>query len=367
MTLDFGRHFACGRVVRVTFPDSSTAEQSTVNRQVLGSNPSQGAEGQLSPDFPWVFIEFPEFGSNLHSMNSLQSISRGTVSAWRSQSNGQRILRLFLGITWVYAGWDKASDPGFLTKGAPTYIGSQLAAYAQSSPIGSLLNHTIEHATLVGTFVMISEFAIGFATLLSVAPASAAFGGFAMATGLWLSSSFHTSPYFLASDSAYAILWLAYLLHMNGKSKMPSINIERRGVLRTGVTGVIAVAASFAGRAFPKASAASSSASSTAKGGKGQIIKLADLPIGGTHNFLHSTQGTPSILFRTKVGVFAYSAICTHQGCSVNYIKSSKHLVCPCHGATFDPANGAKAIAGPTKTALAKVNVKISGAWVIEA
>jgi predicted small lipoprotein YifL len=33
----------CGRVAPVTFPDSSTAEQSTVNRQVLGSNPSQGA------------------------------------------------------------------------------------------------------------------------------------------------------------------------------------------------------------------------------------------------------------------------------------------------------------------------------------
>jgi thiosulfate dehydrogenase [quinone] large subunit len=300
-------------------------------------------------------------------MNSLQSIPRGTVSSWRSQSNGQRLLRLFLGITWVYAGWDKASDPGFLKQGAPTYIGSQLAAYAQSSPIGSLLNHTVEHAALVGTFVMISEFAIGFATLLSVAPRSAAFGGFAMATGLWLSSSFHTSPYFLASDSAYAILWLAYLLHMNGKSKMTSFNIERRGVIRTGAIGAIAVVASFAGRAFPMAAAASSSAKSTSKGTGGQIIKLADLPLGGTHNFVHSTQGIPAVLFRTKVGVFAYSAICTHQGCSVAYDKASKHLICRCHGAVYDPANGAKVLAGPTQTALAKVKVKVSGAWVVEA
>ena len=29
-------------------PDSSTAEQSTVNRQVLGSNPSQGAQAPQS-------------------------------------------------------------------------------------------------------------------------------------------------------------------------------------------------------------------------------------------------------------------------------------------------------------------------------
>lgn len=300
-------------------------------------------------------------------MNSLQSISRGAVSSWRTQPNGQRLLRFFLGITWVYAGWDKASDPGFLTKGAPTYIGSQLAAYAQSSPIGSLLNHGVEHAVIVGTFVMLSEFAIGFATLLNVAPTSAAFGGFAMATGLWLSSSFHTSPYFLASDSAYAILWLAYLLHMIGKRRMPSANIERRGVIRTGAIGALAVLASFAGRALPTAAAASSSAKSTSKGAKGQIIKLADLPTGGTFNFIHSTQGVPAILFRTKVGVFAYSAICTHQGCTVNYDKSSKHLICPCHGAEFDPASGAKAVAGPTQTPLGKISVKVSGAWVVEA
>jgi len=154
---------------------------------------------------------------------------------------------------------------------------------------------------------------------------------------------------------------------MNGKSKMTSFNIERRGVIRTGAIGAIAVVASFAGRAFPKAAAASSSAKSTAKAGKGQIIKLADLKVGATYNFTHSTQGIPAVLFRTKVGVFAYSAICTHQGCTVAYDSASKHLKCPCHGAEFDPANGAKAIAGPTKTALAKVKVAVSGAWVVEA
>ena len=300
-------------------------------------------------------------------MNSLQSISRSAITSWRSQSNALRIMRLFLGATWVYAGWDKASDPGFLTKGSPTYIGTQLAAFAQNSPIGFLLNHTIERATLVGGFVMISEFAIGIATLLSVAPNTAAFGGFAMATGLWLSSSFHTTPYFLASDSAYAILWLAYLLLLIGNRRMPSINFERRGVIRTGFVGAFAVIASFAGRAFPKASAASTSAKSTSKASGKQIIKLADIKVGGTYNFTHSTQGVPAVLFRTKTGVFAYSAICTHQGCTVSYNSSSKRLKCPCHGAEFDPANGAKAVAGPTNTPLSKVKVAVSGEWVVEA
>ena len=101
-------------------------------------------------------------------MNSLRSISRGALSSWRSQSNALRIMRLFLGLTWIYAGWHKASDPGFLTQGSPTYIGTQLAAFAQNSPIGFLLERAIERAALVGAFVMVAEFAIGFATCLNI-------------------------------------------------------------------------------------------------------------------------------------------------------------------------------------------------------
>jgi thiosulfate dehydrogenase (quinone) large subunit len=294
-------------------------------------------------------------------MSAFQSISRNAVSSWRNQNRAQRILRLFLGFTWVYAGWDKASDPGFLTQGASTFIGTQLAAYAQNSPIAFLLNHTIEHAVLVGIFVMVAEFAIGFATLLSIAPNSAALGGFAMSTGLWLSSSFHTKPYFLASDSAYAVMWLAFLLLLIGNKKVPSMNIQRRGILRGGFVALLAAGGSLLGRAIPQ------SAASTKKSSGKQIVKLAQLPVGATFNFTHSAQGVPAVLFRTKAGVFAYSAICTHQGCTVAYKKSTKRLVCPCHGAEFDPAAGAKPVAGPANSPLASLKVKVSGAWVVEA
>ena len=48
-------------------------------------------------------------------------------------------LRLFLGVTFVYAGWQKLSDPGFLTPGSATYIGTQLHAFASGTPGGFLL------------------------------------------------------------------------------------------------------------------------------------------------------------------------------------------------------------------------------------
>ena len=286
-------------------------------------------------------------------------------SSWRNQAPAFRIMRLWLGITWIYAGWDKASDPGFLKVGSSTYIGTQLSGFSTQSPVGFAFNKLIEHAVLVGGFVMISEFAIGLATLLWVAPRLAAFGGFLMSLGLWLAGSFRVSPYFLASDTAYAVLWLSYLLLLvqTGKRKVFTMSIERRSVLRVGITGALAVAFAGAGKFFAKAAPATS----TVAVGKGtKIVKLASLKVGSARNFVASN-GAPSILFRTKTGVFAYSAICTHQGCTVKYSTSSKTMVCPCHEAEFDPNKSGQVVTGPAVNPLGKVKVAVSGAWVIEA
>ena len=283
--------------------------------------------------------------------------------SWRSQDISIRILRAFLGFTWIYAGWDKATDPGFLTKGSASFIGTQLSGYSTQSPIGGLFNKLIEHSTSVGIFVMLSEFAIGLATLLWVAPTAAAFAGFAMATGLWLASSFHVSPYFLASDTAYAILWLVYFFTLIGNRRTVDLSLDRRGVIRVGALSVVAVALSLLGKAFPKSSS-KAVATKTSTGNAVKVLELSKIAIGQTHQFALSN-GTPAVLFRTKTGVFAYSAICTHEGCTVSYKSSNKTLHCPCHGAEFDPFGNGKAVQGPARDALASVKVKIEGSWVV--
>ncbi len=298
-------------------------------------------------------------------MSMLKSYVRTANSSWRNQAPALRVMRLWLGITWIYAGWDKASDPGFLEAGSSTYIGTQLSGFSTHSPLGFAFNPLIEYATVVGGFVIISEFAIGLATLLWVAPRLAAFGGFLMSLGLWLADTFHVSPYFLASNTAYAVLWLTYLLLLvgNGKRKVFTMSLERRSVLRVGITGVLAVAFAGAGKFFAKAAPATTS-SAAGKGTK--IVKLTSLKVGAARNFVASN-GAPAILFRTKTGVFAYSAICTHQGCTVEYSASSKTMKCPCHQAEFDPNKSAKVVNGPAVNPLGKVKVAIKGAWVIEA
>jgi nitrite reductase/ring-hydroxylating ferredoxin subunit len=76
--------------------------------------------------------------------------------------------------------------------------------------------------------------------------------------------------------------------------------------------------------------------------------------------------GNPAFLIHLDNGDFvAYSAICTHQGCTVAY-KDGK-LACPCHGSVFDPANGAAVVAGPAPRPLPEIPVKVRGDEVVKA
>jgi thiosulfate dehydrogenase [quinone] large subunit len=211
--------------------------------------------------------------------------------------------------------------------------------------------------------VMLTEFAIGLATLLWVSPTLAAFGGFTMSVGLWLASSFHVSPYFLASDSAYAVLWLVYFFTLVGTRRTVDVSLDRRGAIRVGALGGVAVALALLGKAFPKSSAKAVE-TKTVTGTAVKVLALSKIAVGQTHQFSLSN-GSPAVLFRTKNGVFAYSAVCTHEGCTVSYKSSNKTLHCPCHGAEFDPFANGKAVQGPARDPLSTVKVKIEGNWVV--
>ena len=70
--------------------------------------------------------------------------------------------------------------------------------------------------------------------------------------------------------------------------------------------------------------------------------------------------GDPGILIKLADGTYvAYDAVCTHQGCSVGWDARDGVILCPCHGAAFDPANHAAVLGGPTNTPLMELPLVI--------
>lgn len=60
-------------------------------------------------------------------------------------------------------------------------------------------------------------------------------------------------------------------------------------------------------------------------------------------------------------GVVGFSAICTHAGCAVSGWKSMEQcFLCPCHGSVYDPADGARVVAGPAPRPLPALPLRIS-------
>ncbi|HET8909597.1 MAG TPA: Rieske 2Fe-2S domain-containing protein, partial [Ktedonobacterales bacterium] len=64
----------------------------------------------------------------------------------------------------------------------------------------------------------------------------------------------------------------------------------------------------------------------------------------------------------TNGNFVAFDATCTHAGCPVQYDPSSKLLLCPCHGAAFDPSQSAAVVQGPTDMPLTSVTVHVDSA-----
>lgn len=96
------------------------------------------------------------------------------------------------------------------------------------------------------------------------------------------------------------------------------------------------------------------------------IVAESKLEKGSTFPFTDATTQQPGVLVRTEEGeLVAYSAVCTHQRCTVAYQPESKKLVCPCHGSVFDPANGAKVETGPAPRPLPEIEIKTRNGKVL--
>jgi thiosulfate dehydrogenase [quinone] large subunit len=307
-----------------------------------------------------------------------------------------RILRAFLGVTFLFAGIQKFLDPNFLRPGGGDFVGTQLAGFANGTPAAPLMRLLDRAPVVAGVGIAVLEIAIGLGTLLGVAMLAAAMAGLVVNLILWLSATWHTHPYFLGSDSIYAIAWLVFAValveierdragHVAGPIERVD-GVTRREFARGGLVAVVAVMLGLVAKAMaspasssglgglaaharPSESATSSpppSSSTTAPPSpatQGRVLTTLDrLPVGGAAAFNDPRVGPAALVRLSTDQVVAYGRTCTHAGCLVGYNEGARLLVCPCHGAEFDPAHHAEPVAGPAPTALPSIDVVVDRA-----
>lgn len=91
-----------------------------------------------------------------------------------------------------------------------------------------------------------------------------------------------------------------------------------------------------------------------------RLAGTSDIPVGGGAVFASKKV----VVTQPAAGTFkAFSAICTHQGCTVNKVASGT-IDCPCHGSKYAIADGS-VVDGPAKRPLPPRQIAVSGDAVL--
>jgi thiosulfate dehydrogenase (quinone) large subunit len=357
-------------------------------------------------------------------------------------------LRLFLGITFIYAGVQKLTDPQFFNPFATGYIGKQIIAFANSSPLHAfLLQFIAPHASLFGLLIAYGEIAIGLGTLLGFLLRTAAFFGAVLSIIFFLTATWRVYPYFYGSDIVFTFCWITFILNGPLNTGLPSIDewltvgllqsaspqrqlrlaqvlhvflgtantatqptstsgqnklnqpiqsVRRRQSVaqraketrRSFLLGALTGAGSFLGlSAFgyalrillrgsdlssigdnavltqPPPTPVSTTAPGSTTATTSVIAQVSGVPSNSAVTFTIPSNNDPGVLIHLSNGNFvAYDALCTHAGCPVDYDPGSHLLLCPCHGAAFDPAKGGAVVQPPAETPLAALTIRVDSA-----
>lgn len=137
-------------------------------------------------------------------------------------------LRLFLGITFIYAGIDKLTDSAFLSGDGPGSLAATLQGVRETAAVPWLVELAERSPEGFGTAIALGELAVGLGTLLGLWARVAACGGALLSLVLWLTVSWSSDPYYYGNDLPYLMAWVPLLLAGSPSYSMDALLRVRR-------------------------------------------------------------------------------------------------------------------------------------------
>lgn len=115
-------------------------------------------------------------------------------------------LRLFLGVTFVYAGLDKLTDSSY-----PASLEGLLESI-QGAAAPWLLDLALKSPENFGYAIAFGELAVGLGTLFGLLARLAAVGGALISLSFWLTISWDVEAYYYSQDLPYLVAWIPLIM-----------------------------------------------------------------------------------------------------------------------------------------------------------
>ncbi|MER6436966.1 MULTISPECIES: DoxX family protein [unclassified Streptomyces] len=158
-------------------------------------------------------------------------VDSGGRDGWRETATRYALLplRIFLGVTFIYAGIDKLTNSAFLSDSGAGSIGDLMRSVRDSSAIPALVDLALKSPVGFGYAIALGELAVGIGTLVGLLARLAAFGGALISLSLWLTVSWASDPYYYGNDLAYLMAWLPLVLAGASVFSLDALWRARRG------------------------------------------------------------------------------------------------------------------------------------------
>ncbi|QBD81903.1 hypothetical protein EPA93_40385 [Ktedonosporobacter rubrisoli] len=94
--------------------------------------------------------------------------------------------------------------------------------------------------------------------------------------------------------------------------------------------------------------------------GQGHVIGHTNMQPNTALDFTNPADQQPSMLIHLPGKFTAYEKACTHENVIVHYDPAKQQIICPKHGAIFDPANKGAVLRGPATKPLPQVAIHVN-------